>query len=246
MCLLKTENLVVRCGPVDLLRGVSVEIEENRITCLIGESGAGKSIFARAVSALLPRQLSIVDGEIFYDSVPVEYPALEKLRGDHIFYAPQNAAASLNPVIKIKRQIRETSKITHPRLLEIFETLNIDASDAGRVLNSYPFQLSGGENRRCLLAMAIAQQPRLLILDEPTAALDTHIQENLMGLIRRLQQRYALTILLITHNPRVVEHIADSLYVMLAGEIVEHGPPGEVLAAPVHEYTREIVSCLHS
>ncbi len=164
----------------------------------------------------------------------------KKKRGAHIFYAPQNAAASLNPVIKIKRQIDETSRLEPARLIEILSDLDVDEPE--RLLHAYPFQLSGGENQRCLLAMAAALQPELLILDEPFASLDYHAQQGFTALIKKMQRQYNLTILLISHNLSIVGNISDTIYVILKGKIVEKGTPGELFSSPTHEYTKEIVA----
>jgi microcin C transport system ATP-binding protein len=248
MGLVRTENLVVekqglRGGqPFCLLRDINIEIEENKITCLMGESGAGKTIFARTISALLPEYVFMTNGTIYYEDQPVDYNELKKMRGSHIFYAPQNAAACLNPVIKIKHQIRETSKISYSQLMEILGNLNFSAGDAKRILGAYPFQLSGGENQRCLLAVAITRNPRLLILDEPTASLDQQLQESFMELIKEVQQQYRLTFLLITHNLSIVRGIADYIHIIFRGEIVDEGTPEELFSCPAHDYTREIVN----
>lgn len=221
------------------LQNVSIDLRKDKITCLIGESGSGKSIFSKTIAALLPENVFIAQGDIFYKGKAIDYSALKKSRGRGIFYTPQNAAASLNPVLKIKRQANEWSKLDQAQLLDLFRDLEFQ--DPERILNSYPFQLSGGENQRCLLAMAVAQQPELLILDEPTSALDHHLQEEFIGLIKKIQQQFGLTILLITHNLSLVRNAADYIYIILNGEIIEHGTPGELLNCPGHAYTREIV-----
>jgi ABC-type dipeptide/oligopeptide/nickel transport system ATPase component len=240
MCLLNVQSLVVETiDAIPLLKDVTIEIKKNKITSLIGESGSGKTIFSKAISALLPETIFIKKGDIFYNGKSIDYNRLKKLRGKHIFYTPQNAAASLNPVIKIKYQVNEISKIKHNQLIEILE--NLDIHEPERMLNSYSFELSGGENQRCLLAMAAAMQPELLILDEPTAALDHHLQEGFMKLIKRIQQQYNLTILLITHNLSIVRNTSDYIYILLNGIIVEEGTPGDLFSSPSHIYTKEIV-----
>lgn len=242
---LKVENLVVKGlaakgqQAVTILKNISIEIPKNKITCLIGESGAGKTIFAKTLAALLPKHMIITNGTISYNQQPVTYDKLKRMRGSYIFYTPQNAAVSLNPVIKIKNQIKETSKIGHSQLIKILTELNIRNPD--RVLNSYPFALSGGENQRCLLAMAMASKPQLLILDEPTSSLDQPLQKGFMQLIKQIQQQYHLTILLITHNLSIARNESDYIYIMLKGEIIEKGCPQELFTFPNHDYTREII-----
>jgi ABC-type dipeptide/oligopeptide/nickel transport system ATPase component len=248
MPLIKVENLLVEelkarsdlTAPI--LENINIRVQKNKITSLIGESGAGKTIFAKTLAALLPAHIAMTKGTIFYELQPVTYDSLKKMRGSHIFYTPQNAPASLNPVIKIKNQIKETSKIEHHQLIKLLKDLGIH--DPDRILNSYPFELSGGENQRCLLAMATAQKPRMLILDEPTASLDQPLQEGFMQLIKTIQQQYNLTILLITHNVSIARNISDYIYIILKGKIIEQGPPQELFSNPTHEYTKEIANYL--
>ncbi|MCX6582965.1 MAG: ATP-binding cassette domain-containing protein [Candidatus Aminicenantes bacterium] len=225
---------------IPLLQNVTIDIRKNKVTCLIGESGSGKTIFSKTIAALLPENVFIEQGDILYQGQSIDYSMLKKSRGRRIFYTPQNAAASLNPALKINRQVNESSKLDQAQLLDLLSDL--DFRDPERILNSYPFQLSGGENQRCLLAMAVALQPELLILDEPTSALDHHLQEGFMGLIKKVQQRFGLTILLITHNLSLVRNAADYIYIILNGEILEDGIPGDLLTCPRHAYTREIVN----
>ena len=250
MSLLNVENLVVgkidsKAAPaVPLLENVTLEIEKNKITGLIGESGAGKTIFSRTISALLPTNVFVTKGTIFYNGRPIDYEGLKEKRGTCIFYTPQNAAASLNPVIKIKRQIDESSRIEPARLLEILKDLDVDEPE--RLLQAYPFQLSGGENQRCLLAIAVALQPELLILDEPFASLDYQVQRGFMALIKKIQRQYNLTILLISHNLSIIGDISDTIYVILKGKIMKKGTPGDLFSSPGHAYTKEIVNYLSS
>jgi ABC-type dipeptide/oligopeptide/nickel transport system ATPase component len=245
MLLLKVENLLVEESKarsdqaVPILENINIQIKKNKITSLIGESGAGKTIFGKTLAALLPAHIAMTKGTIFYEDQPVTYDRLKKMRGSHIFYTPQNAPASLNPVTKIKNQINETSKIEPNQLIKLLKDLNLH--DPDRILNSYPFELSGGENQRCLLAMAVAQKPRVLILDEPTASLDQPWQEGFMQLIKTIQQQYCLTILLITHNLSLAKNISDFIYIILKGKIIEEGPPQELFSNPTHDYTKEIV-----
>lgn len=209
--LLYTQNLSIATNQNQrILENINIHIPQSQITALTGPSASGKTTLARALSGLLPQNMRITSGQIYYQNKPITYPNLQKRTGHQIFYTPQNAAASLNPVLKIKHQILETAKIPHSELLEILETL--DFPDPHLILNAYPFQLSGGENRRCLLALALAHKPELLILDEPTASLDHHLQQELTTLIQQTQNRYNQTILLITHNIKNFHPFTHTVY----------------------------------
>ena len=245
MCLLSVRNLMVgTAGNMSLLKGLTVDIGKEKITTLIGESGSGKTVFSKSLCALLPEGIFIKSGEIFFKGEAVAYDKLKRLRGGHIFYAPQSASSSLNPVLKIGRQIRETSRLDHPQLIRLLEELEF--FDPVRILNAYPFELSGGENQRCLLAMALALRPELLILDEPTAGLDQELQESFTALLTKIQKEYRLSILLITHNLAIAESLSDYIYILLNGEIIEEGTPEDLFSSPAHYYTKEIVELVRS
>ncbi len=244
MCLLKIAGLSVESTmpgekqPITLLNNVHLDIKESQITALIGESGAGKTILAKTIAALLPGNVYIAGGNFFYRGHEVNPDWLKQARAREIFYSPQNAAASFNPVIKIKKQIAETAKIPEQSLIDILEFLDI--AEPVKLLNSYPFELSEGENQRALLALAITIKPDILLLDEPTSALDSSAQQDFMKIIEKIRREYSPGILLITHNLAIVEDIADYIYIILTGEIIEEGKPGTIFKNPVHPYTKEI------
>jgi len=249
MVLLQAEDLwVAGCNhdrQQSVLRAVNLEIMTGQFTVLLGESGAGKTMLARACCGLLPEGFSIGRGSIMYrEKCVTTEAAWSGIRGRKIFYSPQNAAASLNPVLTIGRQIREYSRSSGKELLEMLAALQF--ADPRRILDSYPFMLSGGENQRCLLAMALAGGAELLILDEPTAELDASAQADLIRVLQDYQRRYALAILLISHHLDLIKAIANNLYIMYAGTIVDSGLPSDVLASPGHPYTREIAAYLRS
>ncbi len=229
-----------------LLNNISITLQEKAITTLIGESGSGKTMFARTLVNLLPANIFITHGTVFFKQQPVLYPQLKKLRGKAIFYVPQDAVAALNPVVKLKHQLTQGSpeKMSLPRLVELLAQLNFP--DPRAILDSYPFQLSGGESQRCLFAMAILQKPQLLILDEPTSALDIKSQASFIQLLKQLQSQYNLTILLITHNLALAATVSDYIYIMHRGEIIENGPPCSLFTNPIHPYTRQIAQLIPS
>jgi peptide/nickel transport system ATP-binding protein len=247
MVLLQAEDLWVTGHGLQqpVLRAVNLEIVAGQVTVLLGESGAGKTMLARAFSGLLPEGFSVSRGSIAYRGKRMVAPASwSGIRGRGIFYAPQNAAASLNPVLTIGRQIRETSRINEKQLLELFAGMQF--SEPQRILDSYPFMLSGGESQRCLLAMSLAGRSELLILDEPTAELDATAQDEFIRILQTFQRQYSLAVLLISHQLDLIKDIAHNLYVMCAGTIVDSGTLADVLRAPGHPYTREISAYLGS
>jgi ABC-type glutathione transport system ATPase component len=249
MALLETRDLwVERRGPGPrqpqaVLRAIDLAIVRGRVTALLGETGAGKTMLAKALAGLLPGGFAVSRGSVAFHGARLRTDAdWRGIRGRRIFYAPQNAAASLNPTMTIGRQINECSRIDAVRLLEMMAALHFARPQ--RILASYPFMLSGGENQRCLLAMALACLPELLILDEPTAELDAGAQADSLRVLLDCQRRHELTVLLISHHLDLVTACAQNLYVISAGMIVAAGTPATVLSAPGHPYVREIAAYL--
>lgn len=249
MDILRTEDLWVErittgCRQ-PVLRGINLKIPSNQVTVLLGESGAGKTILARALCGLLPDGFFVSRGRILFGRQVLSGPgSWAMVRGRKIFYTPQNAAASLNPVLTIGRQIRETSRISAKELGEMLSRLQF--SDPVRVLHSYPFTLSGGENQRCLLALALAARPDVLILDEPTAEIDAAAQEKFIEVLRDYLSAFSLTVLLISHHLGFVKAIAQNLCVLFRGEMVAAGVPQDIFSSPGHAYTQEIADYLRS
>ena len=247
MGVLRTQDLWVERrlgrGLIPVLRGITMRIPARQITVLLGESGAGKTIMARSLAGLLPDGFFASRGRIFFNRQVLSGPgSWDGIRGRKIFYAPQNAAASLNPVLTIGCQIRETSRLHAEELADLLSRLQF--ADPQRILRSHPCALSGGENQRCLLAMALASRAELLILDEPTAELDVAAQEEFVRILQEQQREYSLTVLLISHHLGFIHEIAQNLLVMFQGELVDAGVPETVLRAPAHSYTRDIAAYL--
>lgn len=247
MALLEARALRVEGGAPGprqtVLQGVDLALERGRITALLGETGAGKTMLARALSGLLPDGFFVSRGAVVFDGARLDAAAdWAGIRGHRIFYAPQNAAACLNPLMTVGRQINECRRSDEAELLDMMATLCLDQPQ--RVLASYPFMLSGGENQRCLLAMALASRAELLILDEPTAELDATAQAGFIKQLLACQRRLGMTVLLISHHLDLVQECAQSLYLLCAGTIVAAGTPATVLATPVHPYAREIAAYL--
>ncbi len=245
MVLLRAEGLWVEknvaVGAQPVLRGIDLELPAGCLTVLLGETGAGKTILARALAGLLPEGFRVQSGRIIIDGRTLgARGAWDSLRGRKIFYAPQNAAACFNPVLTLGRQIRECSRISEGELAGILSRLQFE--DPGRILHSYPHALSGGENQRCLLALALACCAELLILDEPTSEVDALAQDECVGVLLEYQRARGLTVLMISHHLGFVMRVAQNLCVMSRGEMVAAGEPQAVLGSPGHPYVREIAA----
>lgn len=245
--MLRTEDLwvekIVADGSLPVLRGINMEVPAGQVTVLLGETGAGKTLLARALSGLLPEGFRIRRGGIFYRGRSLPTPgSWDGVRGRKIFYAPQNAAACFNPVLTIGRQLRECSRIGSVELEELLARLQF--ADPQRILRSHAFALSGGENQRCLLALALACCAEVLILDEPTSEIDDAAQEEFVRVLQAYQRARSLTVLLISHHLGFIQSLAQNLCVMSRGEVVANGPQRTVLASPGHAYTREIAAYL--
>jgi ABC-type glutathione transport system ATPase component len=232
-------------GSLALLRGIDMEIPAGQVTALLGESGAGKTLLARALAGLLPAELRVGRGRILFRGRPLDTPRdWAGVRGREIFYAPQNAAASFNPVQTIGRQIREISRMGGDELEELLARLQF--ADPRRILRAYPFTLSGGENQRCLLALALACGAGVLLLDEPTSEIDDAAHDEFVKVLSDCQRRRALTVLLISHHLGFIGRVADRLCILSGGAIVAAGAPADILASPGHPYAREIAAYIGS
>ncbi len=222
---------------------VSLVIHPGETVALVGESGCGKSVTALSITRLIPEPPGhIRAGRIQLndqDLLSLSRRELRDVRGRKIAYVFQDPGQSLNPVFRIGMQIEEALRFRRDPDLPDPETLLnwVGMPDPGRVLRSYPHELSGGMKQRVMLAMALACRPDLLIADEPTTALDVTVQAQILRLLADLQARLGMAVLLITHNLGIVSEIADRVYVMYAGRIVESGPAGDLLRTPAHPYT---------
>jgi peptide/nickel transport system permease protein len=252
--LLQIDDLTVEIGeasgPIRPVRGVSVSIGPGETLAVVGESGSGKSLTGLAAIGLLPDIAHVAEGAILLAGQDIRRAtpnALRRLRGAAVGMVFQDALGCLNPVHTIGDQIMEAIA-AHRRLprtaarkeaVRLLEEVGI--ADPKRRLSAYPHELSGGMRQRAMLAMAIANDPRLLIADEPTTALDVTIQAQVLDLLARLRRDRGMALLFITHNLPVVAEIADRVAVMYAGAIVEEGPAADVLGRPLHPYTRALL-----
>ena len=236
----------------EAVNNISFQVNKGETVALVGESGSGKSVTALSTAALLGNAAS-VDGEINIDgnSVdPKDERALQKLRGSQVSFIFQEPMTSLNPLHTIERQLSETISL-HQNLnkeklrkncINLLEKVGI--RDIEFRLNAYPHQLSGGQRQRVMIAMAIANRPKILIADEPTTALDVTIQAQILDLLANLKKEFGMSMLFITHDLNIVRQIADRVCVMNAGKIVEQGGTESVFEKPKHKYTKKLLKAV--
>ena len=233
------------------VKGVSFEVKRGETLALVGESGSGKSVTALSILKLLPYPAAhhpsgtvMFKGEDLLDN---DEDDLRRVRGNDITMIFQEPMTSLNPLHTVERQIGEILELhqglkedaARKRTLELLDKVGI--RDAESRLGSYPHQLSGGQRQRVMIAMALANNPELLIADEPTTALDVTVQAQILELLKDLQREFGMAIILITHDLGVVRHVADHVCVMKHGEIVEAGKTAQLFSKPQHEYTRMLL-----
>jgi ABC-type dipeptide/oligopeptide/nickel transport system ATPase component len=256
--LLTVEQLKIGFGSSDrmneVVHGIDFDIDSGGETvAILGESGSGKSVSCLALTRLLPTDANCtVSGSIVFDGKDVlslDDPQLRKIRGGGIAYIFQEPSASLNPVFTIGFQIAEAVRLHRPdisdvegRVVELLELVGI--REAQLRYRSYPHELSGGMQQRVVIAMALACEPKLLVADEPTTALDVTIQAQILDLLRDLRNQLGMSILLITHNFGIVKGFADRVLVMYQGNIVESGSVETILSNPQHPYTKALINCI--
>jgi peptide/nickel transport system ATP-binding protein len=236
-----------RKSKVEVLSGVSLRIPEGKIVGVVGESGCGKTVTALSIMRLIPDPPGkITGGEITFDGVnllELSERDIRALRGNRISMIFQEPISSLNPVFPVSDQIGEairthlklSKKEERERVIELLKLVGIPAPE--KRLNSYPHELSGGMCQRVMIAMALACHPQLLIADEPTTALDVTIQAGILELIDELKEKMGMSVLLITHDLGIIAEVADYVYVMYAGKIVEHASVIDLFDSPAHPYT---------
>jgi oligopeptide/dipeptide ABC transporter ATP-binding protein len=255
--LLHIEDLKVRFktedGYVSTVNGVTFNMLEGETLAIVGESGSGKSVTSLALMGILPPNGEVYDGKMSFkdkDLRNISKKEYRALRGNEISMIFQEPMTALNPVFTIGNQLRETL-IVHNEMskeeaqkkgIEMLELVGIP--DAEKAMSRFPHQLSGGMRQRVMIAMALSCNPRLLIADEPTTALDVTIQAQILTLMRKLKETGNTSILMITHDLGVVAEVADRVIVMYAGEIVEEAPVYELFEKPLHPYTRGLMASI--
>ena len=241
-------------GEVRAARHVSFAIEDGETVALVGESGSGKSVTALSVLQLLPRPPArYVSGRIRFrgeELMGAPESALRAVRGNRIALVPQEPMTSLNPLHVIERQVSEVLLVhkkldraaARARTLELLHLVGLP--EAERRLNAYPHQLSGGQRQRVMIAMALAMDPKVLIADEPTTALDVTVQAQIMDLLAELRRDLNMGMILITHDLGVVADVADRIAVMYAGRIVEHADVHSLYRNPAHPYSKGLLESI--
>jgi microcin C transport system ATP-binding protein len=245
-------SFVTAGRPVRAVDRVSLEIRQGETLALVGESGSGKTVTALSILKLLPSNAGrIEEGSIEFDGgeiLGLDDDALRKIRGNRISMIFQEPLSSLNPLHNVARQIGEILEVhqglsgsaARRRIVELLQKVGL--AEAEKRLSAFPHELSGGERQRVMIAMSLANDPDLLIADEPTTALDVTIQAQILDLLKELKHDLGLSLLLITHDFGVVRKMADNVCIMRQGKIVERGATETVFASPNHEYTKELLA----
>ena len=240
-------------GEVKALNGVSFSMEEGDVLGIVGESGSGKSVTAYSIMGLNAYPGKLVGGTIRFNGHQIDQMTEEefrKIRGNEVSIIFQDPMTSLNPVYTIGNQIEEvillhtdkTKKQAHDRARELLELVGINEPE--KRLKQYPHELSGGMRQRVMIAIALACEPKLLIADEPTTALDVTIQAQILELMQELRQKLGMSIIMITHDLGVVASMCEKIVVMYAGHIVEYGTTDEIFYQPSHEYTKGLIKSI--
>lgn len=240
-------------GEVKALNGVSFSMEEGEVLGIVGESGSGKSVTAYSIMGLTAYPGKLVGGTVHFNGHEVEKMTekeFRKIRGNEVSIIFQDPMTSLNPVYTIGNQIVEvillhtnkTKKEAYERAKELLELVGIN--EPTKRLKQYPHELSGGMRQRVMIAIALACEPKLLIADEPTTALDVTIQAQILELMQELRKKLGMSIIMITHDLGVVASMCEKIAVMYAGHIVEYGTADEIFYNPSHEYTKGLIKSI--
>ena len=238
-------------GEVKALNGVSFSMNEGEVLGIVGESGSGKSVTAYSIMGLTAYPGKLIGGTIYFNGHQIEKMSekeMRKIRGNEVSIIFQDPMTSLNPVYTIGNQITEVIRLhtgkgkkeAYDRAKELLELVGIN--EPTKRLKQYPHELSGGMRQRVMIAIALACEPKLLIADEPTTALDVTIQAQILELMQELRQKLGMSIIMITHDLGVVASMCERIAVMYAGHIVEYGTADEIFYEPKHEYTKGLIN----
>ena len=248
--ILEVKNLCIkfkRHGDVNVVDNLNYVVRPRQTMGLVGESGCGKSISTSAIMGLLDMSTATVSGEIIYDGknvLEMNESQLNEIRGREIAMIYQDSLSALNPSMLISAQFKQLTSRGGTRTAE--ELLELVGLDPKRTLESYPHELSGGQRQRVLIAMALTRDPKIIIADEPTTALDVTVQKQVINLLNRLQHELGFAMIFVSHDLALVAEVANSITVMYAGQVVEQGPVTEIMTNPIHEYTRGLLGSVLS
>ena len=249
--IISINNLTISFKNNEVVKNVNLEITKGKTTAIVGESGSGKTLTALSVLKLLPNSAKIKSGEIFFKNKNILSETdkiIQKIRGNKIATIFQEPMTSLNPLHTINKQIEEIifthNNINSKKVKKITRDLlnEVGLKDLSERPKVYPYELSGGQRQRVMIAMSIANNPDVLIADEPTTALDVTIQIQILDLLSNLQKKLGMTMLFISHDLSVVKKISDFVYVMKEGKIIESGNNEKIFKNPEHEYTKKLIS----
>ena len=251
--ILKVKDLSVSNKDVEILKNISFQIKKGEILGIVGESGCGKSTLIRALIQMMNKSEEIISGEILFNErnlLSLDSKQIRKLRGNNLAVIFQNPGATLNPIRKIGKQFVQTMQshmnINKNEALEkaanMLEKVNL--KDSKCILNSYPFELSGGMKQRVTIALAMILEPEILIADEPTSALDVTVQAQVVKEMMSLRDNFQTSIIIVTHSMSVISQMVDKVAVMYSGNIVEYGDKEDILRNPKHPYTKALIDAV--
>jgi oligopeptide/dipeptide ABC transporter ATP-binding protein len=240
-------------GRLKALNGITFDVQSGEVFGLVGETGCGKTVTGLSILRLLPRSASITGGQVIFEGVDLltlGRSEIESVRGKKIAMIFQDPSTSLNPVFTVGSQIEHvihqhmkvTKQQAAAKALEVLAAVGLP--DVERIMSSYPHQLSGGMQQRVMIAMALSCNPRLLIADEPTTSLDVTIQAQILRLLRGLQKKFDVSVILITHNLGVIAQTCDRLAVLYGGRVAESGSTRDIFNSPQHPYTRGLMNAI--
>ena len=255
--IVQIEDLSVSFDGMEVVKHVNIEVNSGEIVGIVGESGSGKSITSLTLMGLLSKQAQVTSGKIIVDGEvlreadrPFDERLYRRFQGSRMSMIFQEPMTSLNPVFTVGEQIAESIRLhqnasREEAMVEAKRMLDqVRIPEAQTILSRYPHQLSGGMRQRVMIAMALACEPKLLIADEPTTALDVKIQEQILHLIRKLNEKMGMSVLFITHDMGAVSQLCHSVKVMYLGQIVEDAVTEELFSNPLHPYTKGLLSCI--
>lgn len=255
--MLKVENLTIRFEDREVdqkvVKGVSFSVKDGEVLGIVGESGSGKTMTALTIIGLLKKHAFLDNGSICLDEVDLlnlDERQMRMIQGNDISMIFQEPMTSLNPTMKIGKQVEEALRLhtklskqeRREKVIKALKDVELDHPEI--LIKKYPHELSGGMRQRVMIAAAIVCRPKLLIADEPTTALDVNTQESILKLMKKLNQKYGMSILFISHNLRVVNEICSRVIVMKNGEIVEAGETKQIFKNPQHEYTKQLIEAI--